>query len=108
MKKPAPAKPLFTEHDPLSWYPSDGGFALDLEPVHASLQPTVAEFALSAPVLWQMEVRINGHKYKGTRPTLEEAFKAADRLIYEKAKDVWLQSRCGAVIAPWVGNLEAL
>lgn len=99
MKRPK-AKSLFSVPDPLSWYPLESGFALECFNVSARLQPRGA--------VWEMLVVVSGQRYTGQRPTLEDAFKAADRLIYEKAKDVWLQSKCTAAIAPWVGTLEDL
>lgn len=56
---------------------------------------------------WAMLVDVGGTTYRGVRDTLEEAFKATDRLLYEKDKDSWLKSLCALPIAPWAGKLEA-
>jgi hypothetical protein len=100
-------KPTFVTPAATEWFAANGGYFLQCEPVDARLEETVTEFRLTTPIVWQMKVRIGTQWYKGTRPTLEEAFKAADRLIYEKAKDVWLKSKATAVTSNFAGILEA-
>ncbi len=55
---------------------------------------------------WEMLLQVNGKRYVGSRPTLEEAFKATDRLIYKEAKEYWLRSDARAVLEQWKGTLE--
>ena len=55
---------------------------------------------------WDMVVEVNGKRFVGSRPTLEEAFKATDHLIYKQAKDYWLRSDASVVLEPWKGTLE--
>lgn len=55
---------------------------------------------------WAMTLAVSGKTFRGVRPTLEEAFKATDALLYQEAKKVWLKTLCHAVIAPWAGKLE--
>lgn len=57
---------------------------------------------------WTMVVDIDSKHYVGSRPTLEEAFKATDRFLYLHARTFWLRSICHAVIAPWCSELEGL
>jgi hypothetical protein len=56
--------------------------------------------------VWKMLIVIDKQRYTGERPTLEEAFKVTDKLIFQKAKQAWLNSDCKAVIAPWQGDLD--
>ncbi len=53
-----------------------------------------------------MVLQVNGKRYVGSRPTLEEAFKATDRLIYKEAKEYWLKSDASVVLEQWKGTLE--
>ena len=55
---------------------------------------------------WDMVVEVNGKRFVGSRPSLEEAFKATDHLIYKEAKEYWLRSDASIVLAPWKGTLE--
>jgi hypothetical protein len=57
---------------------------------------------------WTMVVDIEGNHYVGNRPTLEEAFKATDQLIFKHARTYWLRSICRAVVSPWCSELEGL
>lgn len=93
-------QPKPVEKDHTHWQETSAGYFLALGPVDARLTRLADG--------WQMRVRIHGQWHKGTRPTLEAAFKAADHLLYEKAKDVWLKSKCTAAIAPWAHTLEVL
>lgn len=56
---------------------------------------------------WTMRAFIHGKHYSGERPTLELAFKATDRLLYEKAKEYWLKSTCHEVVKEFSSILEA-
>jgi hypothetical protein len=47
---------------------------------------------------WIMQVVIDGKRYAGERPTLEQAFKATTNLIYKHAKEFWLRMDSHAVI----------
>jgi hypothetical protein len=53
-----------------------------------------------------MAVKINGKNYVGNRPTLEDAFKATDRLIFLHTKDIWAKSDASAVLESWKGVLN--
>ena len=55
---------------------------------------------------WDMVLEVNGKRFVGNRPTLEEAFKATDHLIYKQAKDYWLRSDASVVLEPWKGVLN--
>lgn len=39
---------------------------------------------------WLMNVKLNGQKFHGERPTLEDAFKATAGLLYKHAREFWL------------------
>ena len=93
-------QPKPVESDHTHWIATTHGYFLTFEPVEARVTPVAKG--------WQARVRIGVQWHVGTRPTLEEAFKAADRLIYEKAKVVWLKSKCTAAIAPFAHTLEGL
>ena len=54
---------------------------------------------------WTMAVVIDGKRYLGNRPTLEEAFKATDRLIYQHARKYWLRMDSRVIMEPWKGDL---
>ena len=56
--------------------------------------------------VWFMAVKINGKNYVGNRPTLEDAFKATDRLIFLHTKDIWAKSDSSALLEPWKGVLN--
>jgi hypothetical protein len=78
----------------VTWY----SFAPDIH-VEASLKPGPGgtwEMALRAPT---------GQHYKGTRPTLEEAYKATSDLLYKVAKPYWLREESRVVMAPWAHTL---
>jgi hypothetical protein len=90
-------KPAFIAPAATDWFATNDGYYLECEPVNARLEMLAETFSLDTKTVWQMRVRIGNQWYRGERPTLEEAFKAADRLIYEKAKDVWLKSKATAV-----------
>jgi hypothetical protein len=50
---------------------------------------------------WTMLLVVDGKRYVGERPTLEEAYKATSDLLYTKAKKYWLRQDAHLVIAPW-------
>jgi hypothetical protein len=54
----------------------------------------------------KMAFHWDGKVYKGFRPKWDEAFITLDRLIYQKAKDVWLRSDCHVVLERWQGDLN--
>ena len=54
---------------------------------------------------WTMAAVIDGKRYLGKRPTLEEAFKATDQLIFQHARKYWLRMDARVVLAPWKGDL---
>lgn len=55
---------------------------------------------------WHMRLKINGKTFVGERETLEDAFKATDRLIYKNASHVWTQSDAHAVLVFFEGDLS--
>jgi hypothetical protein len=57
---------------------------------------------------WQISAIIKKQKYTGTRDTLEEAFKALDRLISKYMREIWVIIDCRAVMSPWMGDLNNL
>jgi uncharacterized metal-binding protein len=57
-------------------------------------------------ILWKMSASIGGKKYRGERPTLEEAAKASDRLLYKNLPHVWTVTDARAIIDPWRGDLN--
>ena len=57
---------------------------------------------------WHATAHIAGQSYHSERPTLEEAAKAVDRLLYKKFPRVWTQTDARAIIRPWAGNIEDL
>lgn len=54
---------------------------------------------------WDMVLVVNGQRYSGNRPTLEEAFKALADLMFQKAKKYWLKMDDHIVMAPWMWTL---
>ena len=54
---------------------------------------------------WTMAVVIDGKRYLGNRPSLEEAFKATDQLIYQHARKYWLRMDASVVLESWKGDL---
>lgn len=76
----------------------DGGYAFNpVDSVSAVLTPADGE--------WHMLVEVDGKRYAGARPTLEDAFKATDRLLYKQARDYWVKSICRAVLEPWAATI---
>ena len=55
---------------------------------------------------WSMIGCIGEKTYKGTRPSLEEAAKAADTLLYKKFPHVWTTTDARVIIAFWKGDLN--
>lgn len=103
MKKEAPpllaAMQKAEKANPNAWRQVGDAYIFTPQPeVSATLAPEAGR--------WLMLVTLGKQTYRGVRDTLEEAFKATDSLLYEKAKDAWLKSLCAAVIAPWAGKLE--
>lgn len=56
--------------------------------------------------LWRMAVRVNGKTYRGERPTLEDAAKAVDRLLYKNLPKEWTVTDARCIIGPWRGDLN--
>lgn len=52
---------------------------------------------------WEMVVVIDGKRYVGKRPRLEDAYKATSELLFKHAKKVWLRQDAKVVMAPWSG-----
>lgn len=72
--------PEVEENSQLSWHPAaDGGFIL--------LLPNKEEVRIKQNLLdqWEISGIIHNQKYKGIRDSIEQAFKVADDLIYDKA-----------------------
>lgn len=53
-----------------------------------------------------VSVTLKDKKMRGVRDTLEQAFKAADRIYYDTYKDWWLKTDVREVIEPWMGDLN--
>lgn len=74
--------PEVENNSQLSWHPAaNGGFIL--------LLPNKDEVRVKETLLAQWEISgiIHGNKYRGIRNTIEEAFKAADDLVHDKAAE---------------------
>jgi hypothetical protein len=56
--------------------------------------------------LWIATATIDGKRYRAARQSLEDAAKAADRLLYKKFPHVWTQTDARAIISPWKGDLN--
>lgn len=70
------------QNSTLSWHSAvDGGFTLSL--------PNRERVTVKQNILekWDITGSINGQSYKGERETVEEAFRAADNLIMDKASN---------------------
>jgi len=84
----------------LTWQESIGGYELnaaDGEPI-ASIVPDRGA--------WEATVHADGKRYVGIRPSLEEAFKAAARLLFKLRKEVWLKMNSQTVMERWQGDLN--
>lgn len=57
---------------------------------------------------WHMTATLSGKKFRGERKTLEDAAKAADRLLYEKFPNVWTQTDASVTIRPWADDITNL
>jgi hypothetical protein len=55
---------------------------------------------------WYATAHIDGQSYHAERPTLEEAAKAADRLLYKKLPKAWTVTDARGIISPWKGDLN--
>jgi hypothetical protein len=57
---------------------------------------------------WQMRIKFakNPVARSGERPTLEEAFKASDRLLHKHLPHVWTVTDARAIISSWKGDLN--
>lgn len=74
--------PEVEEHSELSWHPAaDGGFVL--------LLPNKDAVRVKQNLLekWEISAIIHNQRYKGERDTMEEAFRAADNLVTDKAAE---------------------
>ena len=54
---------------------------------------------------WIMTATLGGKKFRGERGSLEDAAKAAERLLYKNFSNVWTQTDASAIINPWKGDL---
>lgn len=54
---------------------------------------------------WDMVLEAGGKRYVGSRATLEEAFKAIDRMLFLHARPYWLRSDASIVLESWKGVL---
>ena len=89
------------EPEPKAWKEVGPGYAFSTDGCDASITPF-------ADGHWQMILSISAgrKRYVGLRPTLEEAVKATNKLMHDKANDAWSGSRWGVVLAPWEGDLN--
>lgn len=55
---------------------------------------------------WIMTATLGKEKFRGERKTLEDAAKAADRLLYKKFTHVWTVTDPRVIIDPWKGDLN--
>ena len=56
---------------------------------------------------WYGRAFLHGHMYVGEpRATLEEMFKAIDRVFYKAYPEFWTKTDVSVVIAPWSGELN--
>lgn len=57
---------------------------------------------------WTMVGKLNGKNFKGTRPTIELAFKATDQLLFTQRKELWCKMDCGIVLIEFQGELDGI
>ena len=59
--------------------------------------------------IWEVRLKLEDD-FIGTRPTLEEAFRTVDKMIYDRAKNYWLKMRCHVVLEKFcqIDNLGEL
>ena len=55
---------------------------------------------------WRMRVKADDKVFSGERETLEDAFKATDRLVYKTFPGVWAQTDCRVIVATFEGDLN--
>ena len=55
---------------------------------------------------WHMRAALKGQTYTGARDTLEDAFKATDRLVYKNFPHVWTSTNCRVILEKWEGVLS--
>lgn len=86
--------PEVTENSTLGWHRAwDGSYVIMIPSkkprIEGAKPPAPDELKISANTLgtWDIFGAIEGTKYRGNRPTLEEAFRAADNLLMQKAAD---------------------
>lgn len=54
---------------------------------------------------WDMILVVDGQRFVGKRPTLEDAFKALSDLMFKTAKKYWLKQDAHVVMLPWMMEL---
>lgn len=57
---------------------------------------------------WMIKAKISDTFYGGERLSLEAAFKTADKLMYEHARDIWLKCSASTVLREFQGDLTTL
>ena len=57
---------------------------------------------------WRMRVKADGKVFSGERETLEDAFKATDRLVYKHFPHVWTSTNCRVILDLWAGDLSTI
>jgi len=55
---------------------------------------------------WHMNTHLGNKHFVGVRPTLEEAFKASDRLLYQHFPKEWTVTDARAIMASWREDLN--
>lgn len=56
--------------------------------------------------VWLATAIIDSKVYRAERKTLEDAAKAADRLLYKTYPHVWTKTDPRVIIGPWKGDLK--
>jgi hypothetical protein len=87
------------EPEPKVWKVSGPGYEFSAEGCVANIMPCTDGH-------WHMVVHVGAKHYYGNRPTLEEAAKATNKLMHDKANEAWSGSHWGVVLAPWQGDLN--
>lgn len=87
------------EPEPKAWKAVGAGYEFSTDGCAASITPF-------ADGHWQMTLNMGRKRYVGLRSTLEEAVKATNKLMHDKANEAWSGSRWGVVLAPWEGDLN--
>lgn len=89
---------VIAETEGYAWHMDGLSFVLDMPECHIRLKKELDNYTVCAIM--------NGRKYKGERPTLEQCFKVIDKIVYKEFPAIWCKINCSIVLEQFQGDLN--